>query len=149
MISLTFGFLFNAFALLLARLTNAFTAFFSSSWTPPRKALRIPAFVKTALILCGLRSTSRRNFLSATASGCQNPPPCLLLADVHPKKKKKKKSNQELLNWKKSIGWNLALSRACEPKNLALAHFRLLNLDRGGFDRATLADLNINSDCNV
>jgi hypothetical protein len=71
----TLGFFLSAVDLFSDRFVNALVAFFSSSATPPRKDFRMPASVKTRLILFGLRSMSRRSRLSDRASGHHSPPP--------------------------------------------------------------------------
>jgi hypothetical protein len=79
---LAFGCLFKAVDLFVARFAKACTAL---SWlfaTFFKNPVRIPASVKASLILCGLRSISRRNLARAAASGCHRPPPEKELASL-------------------------------------------------------------------
>ena len=81
---LTLGCRFSALDLFPGTFVKACTAFSSFSATPRRNALRMPALVNTALILCGFLSISFRSFASVAASGCQKPLPKIELANPAP-----------------------------------------------------------------
>lgn len=72
---LTLGLRFSAVDAFEGKPTKALTIFFSLSGAPSRNSVRIRSCAKICLILCGLRSNSRRSFLRGSASGCHSPPP--------------------------------------------------------------------------